>query len=150
MPIQPQLVLLQKTLINIEGLGRQLYPELDLWETAHPYLEKWLKRRFHPKTMYKDLKRQAPEWMERLPELPHMVLQSAAQAEKISEALPSFVKLAKTLDQQNQRQSSRKRIKLIALILLALAGLAMKPSISDLPMEAWVFAGLGILALLMF
>src|SRR5690606_36431653 len=43
MPVQPQLVLLQKTLVNIEGLGRQLYPELDLWETAHPFLERWLK-----------------------------------------------------------------------------------------------------------
>jgi len=49
MHVQPQLVLLQKTLLNIEGLGRQLYPELDLWQTAKPFLEKWFHERLGPK-----------------------------------------------------------------------------------------------------
>ena len=74
MPVQPQLVLLQKTLLNIEGLGRQLYPDLDLWQTAHPYLEQWLKRRFSPKSLWRELKRQAPEWLEKFPEVPHLLL----------------------------------------------------------------------------
>ena len=73
MEVQPQLVLLQKTLLNIEGLGRQLYPELDLWSTAHPYLEKWLKNRFHPKTLYQEFKRYGPEWMEKFPEVPGLI-----------------------------------------------------------------------------
>ncbi|MDZ7922682.1 MAG: ubiquinone biosynthesis regulatory protein kinase UbiB [Marinagarivorans sp.] len=76
MPVQPQLVLLQKTLLNIEGLGRQLYPDLDLWETAHPYLERWLKQRFAPKALWKELKRQAPEWLEKFPEVPHLILET--------------------------------------------------------------------------
>lgn len=76
MPVQPQLVLLQKTLLNIEGLGRQLYPDLDLWETAHPYLERWIKKRYSPKTLWKNLQREAPEWMERFPEVPHLLLET--------------------------------------------------------------------------
>jgi len=83
MQVQPQLVLLQKTLLNIEGLGRQLYPQLDIWATAHPFLERWLKNRFHPKTLWRSLKDEAPELLEKLPELPHLVysaLKNAATA----------------------------------------------------------------------
>ena len=86
MPVQPQLVLLQKTLLNIEGLGRQLYPDLDLWETAHPYLERWLKKRFAPKTLWKELKRQAPEWMEKFPEVPHLLLETTQNINKLAQS----------------------------------------------------------------
>lgn len=65
MEVQPQLVLLQKTLLNIEGLGRQLYPELDLWSTAQPYLENWMRRRHSPK----QLAQQAQQQLQRLPHL---------------------------------------------------------------------------------
>jgi ubiquinone biosynthesis protein len=70
MEVQPQLVLLQKTLLNIEGLGRQLDPELDLWSTARPFLERWMKDRIGPKAFFNKLKRSAPRWLEQLPELP--------------------------------------------------------------------------------
>ncbi len=56
MEVQPQLVLLQKTLLNIEGLGRQLYPDLDLWQTAKPFLENWMKERMGPKAVYRSIK----------------------------------------------------------------------------------------------
>lgn len=71
--IQPSLVLLQKTLLNIEGLGRQLHPDLDLWQTAHPFLERWLRERFHPRRLLRALRRHGPEWLEQLPELPQRV-----------------------------------------------------------------------------
>jgi len=58
MEVQPQLVLLQKTLLNIEGLGRQLYPELNLWDTAAPFLEKWLKQRYCPKKVVQEVRNQ--------------------------------------------------------------------------------------------
>ena len=80
MQVQPQLVLLQKTLLNIEGLGRQLYPQLDIWATAHPFLERWLKNRFHPKTLWRSLKDEAPELLEKLPELPHLVYNALKNA----------------------------------------------------------------------
>ena len=75
MEVQPSLVLLQKTLLNIEGLGRQLYPDLDLWDTAHPFLERWLKERFKPKTFIEKLKRHGPEWLEQLPQMPQLIFQ---------------------------------------------------------------------------
>lgn len=70
MHIQPQLILLDKTLLNVEGLGRQLYPELDLWATAKPFLEKLNKRKFHPKQIFANFKQQTPEILAKLPELP--------------------------------------------------------------------------------
>ena len=76
MEVQPSLVLLQKTLLNIEGLGRQLYPELDLWATAQPYLEKWLKDRYSPKAIVKQFKNDLPDLLEKLPQIPPMVFQA--------------------------------------------------------------------------
>lgn len=73
MQVQPQLVLLQKTLLAIEGLGRQLYPDLDLWATAKPYLEQWLKDQVGPKAIVNQLKRNLPFYAEELPQLPKMV-----------------------------------------------------------------------------
>lgn len=68
MEVQPQLVLLQKTLLNIEGLGRQLYPELDLWATAQPFLERWMRERVSPKTLLGNLQSQ----VEQIPHLANM------------------------------------------------------------------------------
>jgi ubiquinone biosynthesis protein len=67
MEIQPQLVLLQKTLFNIEGLGRRLYPELDLWETAKPFLERWMRERHGPRALLRALRRELPRWRQALP-----------------------------------------------------------------------------------
>jgi ubiquinone biosynthesis protein len=81
MEVQPQLVLLQKTLLNIEGLGRQLYPELDLWDTAKPFLERWMNEQVGPKSFVNRLKRSLPRASEQLPALPELaynVLNDAA------------------------------------------------------------------------
>ncbi len=71
--IQPQLVLLQKTLLNIEGLGRQLDPELDLWSTAKPFLEKWMLDQMGPQRLLRELRDQAPHYAKLLPELPRLL-----------------------------------------------------------------------------
>jgi ubiquinone biosynthesis protein len=71
--IQPQLVLLQKTLLNVEGLGRQLDPELDLWATAKPFLEKWMLEQVGPKRFWRELKEQAPYYAKMLPDLPRLL-----------------------------------------------------------------------------
>ena len=73
MEIQPQLVLLQKTLLNIEGLGRQLYPDLDLWKTAHPILRGWVEERVSGKYMLQRLREQLPELGESLQSVPELV-----------------------------------------------------------------------------
>jgi ubiquinone biosynthesis protein len=71
--IQPQLVLLQKTLLNIEGLGRELDPDLDLWATAQPFLEQWMLQQVGPQRLLQDLKDQAPRYAKLLPELPGLI-----------------------------------------------------------------------------
>ena len=70
--IQPQLVLLQKTLLNIEGLGRQLDPELDLWKTAKPFLERWMNEQMGWRALVKNLQAEAPKWAVLLPQLPRL------------------------------------------------------------------------------
>jgi len=83
--IQPQLVLLQKTLLNIEGLGRQLDPELDLWSTAKPFLEKWMLEQIGPKKLWQQLRDQAPHYAKIVPQLPrllHEYLQQGARTDQ--------------------------------------------------------------------
>jgi ubiquinone biosynthesis protein len=77
--IQPQLVLLQKTLLNIEGLGRQLDPDLDLWTTAKPFLERWMDEQVGWRGLTERLKNEAPRYAQLLPELPRLVHQALRQ-----------------------------------------------------------------------
>jgi ubiquinone biosynthesis protein len=73
--IQPQLVLLQKTLLNVEGLGRELDPDLDLWSTAKPFLERWMNEQLGWRALVRQLKAEAPRYAQLLPELPRLVHQ---------------------------------------------------------------------------
>jgi ubiquinone biosynthesis protein len=108
MHVQPQLVLLQKTLLNIEGLGRQLYPELDLWQTAKPFLESWFKERFSPKTKISDFIKQLPDLAQQFPEVPTLIykaLDNAAHAEKrIEMQQREFTLLRQQMERQQQSQ----------------------------------------------
>ena len=84
MEVQPQLVLLQKTLLNIEGLGRMLYPQLDLWSTAKPYMERWMSEQVGPRAFLRRVKDTLPQISEDLPEVPllaHRVLRKAVDGE---------------------------------------------------------------------
>lgn len=84
MEIQPSLVLLQKTLLNIEGLGRQLYPQLDLWDTAQPFLERWISDRYGPDGIYRQLKKKLPGWLEKLPQFPDLLFENMAQSSRLT------------------------------------------------------------------
>jgi ubiquinone biosynthesis protein len=83
MEVQPQLVLLQKTLINIEGLGRQLYPDLDLWSTAKPFLEKWMRDRLAPPGVFKRIRSQIPDIVQQSPELPKLIYETMDSIRKL-------------------------------------------------------------------
>ncbi len=90
--IQPQLVLLQKTLLNVEGLGRQLDPDLDLWHSAKPFLEKWMLEQVGPQKLLNQLKDQAPRYATLLPELPRLLhdflkIKPGSQQRQIEELL---------------------------------------------------------------
>ncbi|MOA39937.1 putative protein kinase UbiB [compost metagenome] len=77
MEVQPQLVLLQKTLLNIEGLGRQLYPELDLWTTAQPFLERWMRERVSPSHLLRNFQQQVEQ-------VPHLAQMTRDTLERLS------------------------------------------------------------------
>ncbi|WP_018076905.1 ubiquinone biosynthesis regulatory protein kinase UbiB [Thiobacillus denitrificans] len=97
--IQPQLVLLQKTLLNIEGLGRQLDPELDLWQTAKPFLERWMNEQVGWRALVRNLQTEAPKWAALLPQLPRL----AHQALNENRLTQLEVGLALMLRQQHAR-----------------------------------------------
>ncbi len=90
MEVQPQLVLLQKTLLYIEGLGRQLYPQLDLWDTAKPFLEEWMSQQVGPKAVLNALRDRAPYWAEKLPELPELVYDSLRQGRMLNQRVDTL------------------------------------------------------------
>ena len=106
MHVQPQLVLLQKTLLNIEGLGRQLYPELDLWQTAKPFLEDWFHERLGPKAKIDKIIKQFPEFAEQFPQIPSLLykaLDNAAHAQQSAEAQQrEFVLLRQQMDKNHR------------------------------------------------
>ncbi|HEY7986283.1 MAG TPA: ubiquinone biosynthesis regulatory protein kinase UbiB [Methylophilaceae bacterium] len=119
MEIQPQLVLLQKTLLNIEGLGRQLDPELDLWATAQPYLERWMSEQMGWRRALETIKTEAPLWGQLIPQIPrllHQALQSAQQDSK----LELEINLSRLIIEQRQQ---RYWLMLIGILLLGTMGL---------------------------
>jgi len=99
--IQPQLVLLQKTLLNIEGLGRQLDPELDLWKTAKPFLERWMSEQIGWRGMLRTLKEEAPQWAITLPKLPRL-LHEAMTRDPMQKIEQGFTLLMAEQRQRNQ------------------------------------------------
>ncbi|MCK5191451.1 MAG: ubiquinone biosynthesis regulatory protein kinase UbiB, partial [Methylococcales bacterium] len=103
MVVQPQLVLLQKTLLNIEGLGRQLYPELDLWQTAKPFLEDWFHERMGPKAKIKTMVKQFPEIAEKFPEIPTLIFQALDSATHTKQQIENQNKEIAQLRQQIEK-----------------------------------------------
>ncbi|QCU89519.1 ubiquinone biosynthesis regulatory protein kinase UbiB [Thiomicrorhabdus sediminis] len=109
MEVQPQLVLLQKTLLNIEGLGRQLDDELDLWDTAKPFLEDWMQERVGPKGLVKKVKANLPFWMEQAPEIPGLLFNSLDKLahQGLNVQSEQVAKLERQIAQQNRQQRQR-------------------------------------------
>nr|WP_202597229.1 ubiquinone biosynthesis regulatory protein kinase UbiB [Halomonas icarae] len=149
MEVQPQLVLLQKTLLNIEGLGRQLYPELDLWQTAKPYLERWMQERAGVKGLWASLKRHAPELSHQLPELPTLAHQALAQAELENRQRRRQGEALGGIQYQLERQGRRHRRLRLGLLLVALA-MAWQPLVEwadGQPWPALVATAIGLVLL---
>ena len=114
--LQPQLVLLQKTLLNVEGLGRDLDPDLDLWATAKPFLEQWMLKQVGPQRLWAELQAQAPRYAKILPDLP-LLLQSYLQRGKSDPAAHRLLE---------QMVSEQKRIyRLIQALVFVLVGFAL-------------------------
>lgn len=155
MEIQPQLVLLQKTLLNIEGLGRQLYPDLDLWQTAKPYLERWMSEQVGVRSIVRSLRRYAPEWSEQLPELPGLVHQWLVQATEPeqqksprgdNDTRKQLHKVRLEIRRANQRLFRAivgSAFVLSASIIYAYADPTATTMLGNAPLLTWMLGGLG-------
>ena len=145
MEVQPQLVLLQKTLLNIEGLGRQLYPELDLWKTAKPILEQWMREKMGWQAALDNIKQEIPNWAQTLPKLPSLVHDLAQQAQDGKLKMQLSSQDLKQLKQEIRDASYRSATAISgaafiigAAIIKGLDGYA--PSmIAGVPVLSWIF-----------
>lgn len=148
MEVQPQLVLLQKTLLYIEGLGRQLYPELDLWSTAKPYLEEWMQQQVGPKAFARKLKTNLPKMTEYAADMPillHKVLNDAAEGKL--ELIIKSAELSKL--RKETKENHRNMVSTISGGAMLIAGsmlLTLGPSIL-LPANITVTVGGALSAL---
>ena len=152
MEVQPQLVLLQKTLLNVEGLGRQLYPDLDLWSTAQPFLENWMRKRIGPSGLLKTLKVHFPAWLEQTPEMPQLVHDALLQLRGAGPTEKQNRDTLALLREQQVRSERRWRRGFIAALLAAGAVIASHPPsqlwLSSLPVWSWIlFIAAGALIL---
>jgi len=154
MEVQPQLVLLEKTLLNIEGLGRELYPDLDLWKTAKPFLERWMKDQLGVRALLRELGAQAPRWGEILPALPAMVHDVLHQARKGRLQVEWRSGELRHLRQEIRRGNQRTVLAITggalvvaAAVTLALDGFA-PTMLGPAPLATWVTGGLGGLVLM--
>src|SRR5690606_33801819 len=100
--IQPQLVLLQKTLLNVEGMGRELDPNLDLWKTAKPYLERWMRERIGLSGLRKRLDQEAAQWGQMLPQLPRLTYAALSRPNVQPQLHAELVRLRKAQEHTNR------------------------------------------------
>ena len=122
--IQPQLVLLQKTLLNIEGLGRQLDPDLDLWATAKPYLERWMHEQVGWRGFVRSLRHEAPFWAQALPQLPRLVHRALAD-EGVGAQLTNLRAAVDRLAAQAARRN-RLLMVLVSIVILGFAAFGLR------------------------
>ena len=144
--LQPQLILLQKTLLNIEGVGRMLDPEIDIWAVAHPVLRRILRERYSVRSTLRDVRRRLPEWMHNAPRVPELVrdaLRQVASGRQMQVADPVALALA--------REDARRMRRLVACALLGSALLVCAALIGTLaPRAVWPAVAVAVAGLVAF
>ena len=150
MEVQPQLVLLQKTLLNIEGLGRQLYPDLDLWQTAKPFLERWMSEQVGPRAFVGRMRHSLPEWSERLPEIPELLHYTLRQISDGKVAVQwesgELEKLRKQMRKSSQRTLSAilgSAFLISASLIYGLDGFTPF-MVSGVPLISWILGAFAV------
>ena len=137
MEVQPQLVLLEKTLLNVEGLGRQLYPDLDLWQTAQPFLEQWMKDQVGPVGIAKSIRKNAPDW---ILSVPNMAQNALANLRQLSEHQQKLLDMHKKAERQHKWLNW-----LGAGLLVGGAVLLLEPEwVNALPWQGVMMGGAGV------
>ncbi|MFT5349220.1 MAG: ubiquinone biosynthesis protein [Planctomycetota bacterium] len=152
MPILPQLILLQKTLVNVEGLGRRLYPELDVWKTTKPLFEHWMSQRVGFSGLIDGVKYNIPHWLDRLPDLPNKVIDLV---ERMREGKIHVEWHSEELErlQAEMHQYNRRNILAIIGSSLVLGGVVLyglygldgntPVMIGQFPLVSWILGGIG-------
>ena len=152
MEVQPQLVLLQKTLLNIEGLGRQLYPDLDLWTTAKPFLERWMADQVGARAMLRSLREDLPYLVEKLPEMPGLIYNASkrlAEGDDFDRIRDDMRLMREQMARNNKRTVlgiAATGLIMSALLLLGMAD-ASASLLFGLPLSSWISGSAGILML---
>ncbi|MBK8183896.1 MAG: ubiquinone biosynthesis regulatory protein kinase UbiB [Candidatus Competibacteraceae bacterium] len=149
MEVQPQLVLLQKTLLNIEGLGRQLDPDLDLWKTAKPFLEDWMRDRIGPCAVLRRIRHFIPRWADQTPDLPNLVyglLQKANSGEMVVQLHKQEME---QLRREVRRANRRSFHSMVAAALIVSAALILgfdgyPKDMWQVPLLTWLLGGIGV------
>jgi ubiquinone biosynthesis protein len=150
MEVQPQLVLLQKTLLNIEGLGRQLYPDLDLWSTAKPFMERWMNEQIGSTAFLKRLRDNLPAWSEKMPELPTLTydfMNKAVNGQlQINYRSDELEKIRKDMNQNNNRIVAAVGASTLAISAVLIS--VLKTNVSQqwlgVPAMSWVLGALAV------
>ena len=137
MQVQPQLILLQKTLFNIEGLGRQLYPELDLWQTAQPYLRKWMRERMSPWAVLRRARAQLPDVLVALQQVPQ-IFQTAVRDATEGRLRVSVEPVGAIQLRDEMRRGNFRRDATIAAAVLWVCGLMWLGLSAHIPWLGWL------------
>ncbi len=148
MEVQPQLVLLQKTLLNIEGLGRQLYPDLDLWQTAKPFMERWMAKRMGLSALLQQLREQGPALWQQLPRLPGFLLHAPERIKRLELLLAEQARNQEMLQTTLAKQSGRRLrwYRATGASLVLLAGWLWYSAGGEVLISHWQQLGAGTLA----
>ncbi|MFT6680919.1 ubiquinone biosynthesis regulatory protein kinase UbiB [Haliea sp.] len=152
MEVQPALVLLQKTLLNIEGLGRQLYPQLNLWDTAQPFLEHWVQERYSPQSVLRRLQRHVPSWLEQLPQVPDAMLDNLQRKHTAPGPSRQQQKQQQRVLAAQSAQRQRVACRRAAAAALAAGGLVLAVPggwafIAAAPVASWLLLGAALVLL---
>ncbi len=152
MAILPQLLLLQKTLVNVEGLGQMLYPDLDLWRTAKPWLERWMSERVGLRRLIDTTRENVPVWADRLPHLPGNALDVLDLAKNGNLQVKIDSDYFRELRSEMRRANLRTILAILggafiigAMVLLGLDGYAPKIIIMGAPLSVWLIGAMGAL-----
>ena len=141
MEIQPQLILLQKTLFNIEGLGRQLYPELDLWKTAYPVLKEWMGEQMGPRAILKDFRNNLPLMRQTARNFPKILKHLSQQAAGKNDNDIQLIQIQQQISQQQQKQFY------IGLGITAIPSSVLIYYLASLPWIAYSLLLIGVISL---
>lgn len=154
MEILPQLLLLQKTLVSVEGIGRQLDPELDLWRTARPSLENWMKDRVGLRSLLRSTRENVPRWIDRLPELPGLAFDVLDRIKQGRIEVVTHDEMLQEIRQEIRTVHRRLSHAVVGAALVLAAGFlyAVPPASAGwwgpLPSGAWLVGGAGLIILL--